>query len=120
MTNPNKETIQQFYEAQNRHEKPCFFAKFFTRDYLIEDVGIVDVPIEAQHNIADRISAFQKQFPGYQCQIKNIICENNDVFVWFKAVSSEGKLLLDSFVVFTLENKLIRKAVEMVVMNSQT
>ena len=111
----NKQIVSEFFAKQNTHASPDSFKSLFAANYHISDVGTVDVPKNDQVDISKRIAAFQQKFPGYNVDVHNMIAEDDKVFVWF-SVQANNKLILDSFVIFTLQNSKIIKAVEMVKM----
>ena len=58
---------------------------------------------------------FQKAYPNYKIRLMQLIAEHNKVFAWF-SVWEQNKLIINSFVLLTVEHRKITKAVKLVKM----
>jgi len=90
----------------------------FASHYDIIDIADLDVEKREAVDIEKRIANFRQRYSNYHVDVEQLIAESNQVFVWFKVVLSNKKILLNSFVIFTLKNGKITKAVEMIKMSS--
>ena len=115
--NINLNVIKTFYNLQNTNAKISAFAALFAKNYKILDLAFLDVPKKSAANIEKRITAFRKAYPGYKVITKNIMADGDNVFIWFEVITKAKKPLLNSFVLFTLKNGKITKAVEVAHMN---
>ena len=124
----NKSVIVEFYKAVQSAELESLDS-FFTENYTIEDAGLLkDVKkshmSETSSNIRDRIKYLREALPGFEIEVNELIAEGNKVFAdvtmtgtqkgAFLGVEPTGKMIkMRSFVVFTLENVRIKKALEL-------
>ena len=98
----NRTVIENFFDLQNKFADLNKIRSLFTADYQIRDLADSDVSKQSAANIKERIENFRKKFPGYHVTVQHMIAEKNQVFTWFD-VSQKKKIVLDSFVLFTLD-----------------
>jgi hypothetical protein len=109
----NRTVVESFFDLQNKFADVNKIRSLFAADYQIRDLADSDVSKRSASNIKERIENFRKNFPGYHITVQHMMAEKNQVFTWFD-VSQHKETVLDSFVLFTLDNGKITKAVEMV------
>lgn len=115
MTNTN--IIKKFFHMQNEMAPTSDIRRLFADQYQIVDLASMDVDKHDAVNIEKRIANFREKFPGYHVEILRMMSSSQNVFVWFKVQTKNKSILLNSFVLFTLSNAKIVKAIEMVAMH---
>jgi len=124
----NKSVIVEFYKAVQSAELESL-GSFFTEVYEIQDVGTMkDIKkshiSETSSNIEERIKYLREALPGFEIEVNELIAEGNKVFAnvtmtgaqegAFLGIEPTGKIItMQSFVIFTLEQGKIKKALEL-------
>ena len=115
MLEKNKAIIREFFAMQNNMAPVRDIRRLFAESYTITDLAELDVKSKKTTDIEKRITNFRQLAPGYHVSIKELIAEENQVFVWFSVHTKADKLLLHAMVLFSLDQEhKITKVIEIV------